>query len=124
MIPQAPQKPSGKAKGQICKKATGVQSPPKASSPLKLKRSASFIGVSPAKGSLIVEQQKRAWAQKQKMELLANKAAGTKRDPSQNGEMLIQQHSEGDYPVVGFQKVTNLRGQWNLMDEELRSVAS
>ena len=63
------------------------------------------------------------------MELLANKAttsAGARRDPSQNnGELLVQQHSEGNYPLAGLHKATsNLRGQWNLMDEELRSVAS
>ena len=34
---------------------TGIQSPPQPS-PLKLRRSASFIDVSPIKGSLIVEQ--------------------------------------------------------------------
>ena len=39
----------------------GIQSPPQPS-PLKLKRSASFIEASPAKGSLIVEQRKRQWA--------------------------------------------------------------
>ena len=39
---------------------TGIQSPPQPS-PLKLRRSASFIDVSPAKGSLIIEQQKREW---------------------------------------------------------------
>ena len=42
-------------------KPAGIQSPPQPS-PLKLKRSASFIEASPAKGSLIVEQQKRQWA--------------------------------------------------------------
>ena len=48
----------------------GIQSPPQPS-PLKLKRSASFIEASPAKGSLIVEQRKREWALQQKLAMAA-----------------------------------------------------
>lgn len=40
----------------------GMQSPPSVQVNLKLKRSASFVEESPAKGSLIIEQQKRKWA--------------------------------------------------------------
>ena len=54
----------------------GIQSPPRPS-PLKLKRSASFIEASPAKGSLIIEQQKRQWALQQKINLGKAKASGT-----------------------------------------------
>lgn len=38
-----------------------MQSPPVPTN-LKLKRSASFVEESPAKGSLILEEQKRRWA--------------------------------------------------------------
>ena len=122
MAPGAPSKPKGKANNKVS--ADKETSPPKAS-PLRLKRSASFIGVSPAKGSLIVEQQKRVWAQQQKMQLFGKapkRSANFNNSGLDNGE---PKHSEGDAFETGSVKQrVDLKGRWNLMDEELRSVAS
>lgn len=71
----------------------GISSPPQPS-PLKLRRSASFIESSPAKGSLIVEQQKRLWANQQKMQILqARKAPQPAWDAREDQEM---RQSEGN----------------------------
>lgn len=80
-----------------------MQSPPVPSN-LKLKRSASFVEESPAKGSLILEERKRKWAQLQKV-TIGNSGFGAMAS-SKNQEIADteMQQSEGNILEVSGRK--------------------